>query len=281
MNELSSYDILLYPLKELADVQGIQIIPYFTGVFEQFEYSLIANETWDLDSILKVTKEYSNGTPLLELGCGSGRVALHLVNNGFEVHGIDSSNDSLNRFREKLKNIPSVSDKVNILHGDILTYNFIDKYDLVILPNLSIHLFNTENLLVSLFEVVKSISNYKAIFCFSIFEKSHIERMSMYNGNTFCTPFVDNSGEKNIMWRTLKFDKNSNTLALSCYLQNRNSDNNNIGYLSAHLNKFWTLEEIMNIIGDTNWRIVRIIDDSVENGGADGFKVQTVVIQNY
>jgi cyclopropane fatty-acyl-phospholipid synthase-like methyltransferase len=32
----------------------------------------------------------AQGSPILELGCGTGRVALHLARRGFELHGIDS-----------------------------------------------------------------------------------------------------------------------------------------------------------------------------------------------
>lgn len=45
--------------------------------------------------------ELSDGAPLLELAIGTGRLAIPLVERGVEVHGIDSSQEMIDRLREK------------------------------------------------------------------------------------------------------------------------------------------------------------------------------------
>jgi 2-polyprenyl-3-methyl-5-hydroxy-6-metoxy-1,4-benzoquinol methylase len=51
-------------------------------------------------------KVQSSGGPVLDLACGTGRLALLLAEEGFEVAGIDQSNGMLNQFREKLLDQP-------------------------------------------------------------------------------------------------------------------------------------------------------------------------------
>ncbi|MBO3273499.1 class I SAM-dependent methyltransferase [Hymenobacter defluvii] len=270
---------LVAPLSSLANVEGIVSIPYFSGIFEQFESYLTADETWDLSSILKVCETYSANTPILEIGCGNGRVSMYLAENGFSVHGIDNSVDALNRFQNRLLAKSNISNKIKIINSDIITYTSQFKYELIILSNLTIHLFNDPNALKSLFVSVSGLLSDSGKFCFSIFEEASIERMSMYKGNTFCTPFTDYGGYKNLVWRALRFDDSDNTLALSCFVQNRVSESEILGYLSAHKNKFWKLKEIFSIIDEDSFSLVKTFRDYVEGGGANGLGTQTIVLE--
>lgn len=56
--------------------------------------------TEDLDFWLGLAEEH--GGPILELGCGTGRVLLNLARRGFAVTGVDNSEAMLERLRAKL-----------------------------------------------------------------------------------------------------------------------------------------------------------------------------------
>ncbi len=58
------------------------------------------------------------GSPVLELGCGSGRVALHLARAGHEVVGLDASPAMLALAREKLARA-GLAEKVGLLQADL------------------------------------------------------------------------------------------------------------------------------------------------------------------
>ena len=60
-----------------------------------------ADFTEDLDYWLSLAEDY--GDPVLELGCGSGRVLLHLARRGHLVTGIDNSPEMLALLEAKLK----------------------------------------------------------------------------------------------------------------------------------------------------------------------------------
>jgi len=60
-----------------------------------------AGFTEDLPFWLELAQEF--GGPILELGCGTGRVLLNLARRGYAVTGIDNSPEMLDRLEAKLK----------------------------------------------------------------------------------------------------------------------------------------------------------------------------------
>jgi SAM-dependent methyltransferase len=60
-----------------------------------------ADFTEDLDFWLELAEEH--GDPILELGCGTGRVLLHLARRGHAVTGIDDSPEMLARLEDKMR----------------------------------------------------------------------------------------------------------------------------------------------------------------------------------
>lgn len=75
---------------------------------------------------------------ILELGCGTGRVALALAKKGFSVTGLDLSNQMLDIFREKLaKEVskqPELAERIKIIHGNMADFSFGQKFPLIIVP---------------------------------------------------------------------------------------------------------------------------------------------------
>lgn len=71
---------------------------------------------------------------ILELGCGTGRVALVLAAAGFHVAGLDLSEEMLRVFREKLSAKPELSDMISLVHGDMSNFCLDRKFALIIAP---------------------------------------------------------------------------------------------------------------------------------------------------
>jgi len=68
---------------------------------------------------------------ILELGCGTGRMAIPLANAGYDVTGLDLSESMLNVFKAK---ITDKSDRITIAHGNMADFSFDKKFDLIIAP---------------------------------------------------------------------------------------------------------------------------------------------------
>jgi SAM-dependent methyltransferase len=74
------------------------------------------------------------GGPVLELGCGSGRVALHLAREGFDVVGVDSSPAMLALARDRLGRNTRTANKIQLLLEDFTRLQMARVFPLILLP---------------------------------------------------------------------------------------------------------------------------------------------------
>jgi SAM-dependent methyltransferase len=82
----------------------------------------------DLAMYSALADEY--GGPIFEFGAGTGRVMLHLAQEGHAVHGIDMEAAMLERAKEKADRLPHLKDNLQFFQGDILKYKTEQKYKL-------------------------------------------------------------------------------------------------------------------------------------------------------
>ncbi len=92
------------------------------------------NEDMNADLELYSALAEQTGGPILDIGCGTGRIMLHLAGEGYHVAGVDTSKAMLDRGRRKLKNRVDLHDLVTFYEGDALSYPLPDKYPLILIP---------------------------------------------------------------------------------------------------------------------------------------------------
>ena len=87
------------------------------------------------------------GGPVLELGVGTGRVALAIARAGIEVVGVEPMQPMLDRAQEQLAKLPaSVRDRVELRKGDLGRLRLRRRFPLVIAPfNVWMHLYTRED----------------------------------------------------------------------------------------------------------------------------------------
>ena len=80
-----------------------------------------------------VQQALASGGPVLELGSGTGRVALALAAAGIEVHGVDVSPRMVQRAQEKAE-AAGLADACRFQQGDMRTVRLDKRFPLVIMP---------------------------------------------------------------------------------------------------------------------------------------------------
>ncbi len=87
------------------------------------------------------------GSPVLELGCGTGRLALPLARKGHDVVAVDVSPAMLTRLRAKLaEEKPEVSERVRPVLTDMRQLDLGEEFPLAIIPlNTFMHLLTKED----------------------------------------------------------------------------------------------------------------------------------------
>lgn len=80
----------------------------------------------DLDQTVDVLRDLAGAGPILELGIGTGRIALPLAESGVEVHGIDASERMVAELRKK-----SGGAEIPVRMGDFSSFDLGQQFSLV------------------------------------------------------------------------------------------------------------------------------------------------------
>jgi len=95
-------------------------------------YASMKNLT-DAPFYIELAKQ--SGGPVLEIGCGTGRVLLPTARAGIEIHGMDNSGPMLEVLKEKIaREAPAARDKVTLHAGDMREFRLNCKFPLVTIP---------------------------------------------------------------------------------------------------------------------------------------------------
>ncbi len=117
-----------------------------------YEYRGLLADTWDLfrgepstweDKFFyeKIIQKY--GQPVLDIGCGTGRLLLDFLSQGIDIDGLDNSPEMLILCREKADELGL---KPNLFEQHMEALDLKRKYRTILVPSLSFQLVADENL---------------------------------------------------------------------------------------------------------------------------------------
>jgi SAM-dependent methyltransferase len=112
------------------DTGGYQSNPFVARIYDQV---IPYRERPDVGFFVNAAIE--SGSPVLEIGCGTGRVLLPTARAGISITGLDLSDHMLEVCRTALKEEPQeVQDRVTLVQGDMRDFDLGKKFSLVTTP---------------------------------------------------------------------------------------------------------------------------------------------------
>ncbi len=106
---------------------------YSSFVAEYYDYVPPVAGRRDLAFYRALARE--TGGPVLELGCGTGRILLPLAEDGHRVTGLDLSRAMLERARAKLAQAPAeVRERVRLVEADMTRFELGETFRAIIIP---------------------------------------------------------------------------------------------------------------------------------------------------
>jgi SAM-dependent methyltransferase len=114
-----------------------------------------ADRTDDLALYSRLAEAY--GSPIFDVGCGTGRVLLHLAQENHSTHGVDNNSAMLERLDNRLNALPHLKEYVTYENADILTYKSKTRYSLVLLTYNALMHFHQQDIQLTLLKRLRSI----------------------------------------------------------------------------------------------------------------------------
>jgi SAM-dependent methyltransferase len=105
----------------------------YLSIAELYDYVVPYRNRQDVAFFVEAAKE--SGGPVLEAGCGTGRVLIPTAQAGVEITGLDLSPHMLAVCRERLETEPGqVRSRVRLVEGDMRHFELSRTFSLVTLP---------------------------------------------------------------------------------------------------------------------------------------------------
>ncbi len=115
---------------------------YYRAIARFFDAET-ADKTDDLRMYSRLAAETEGA--ILDVGCGSGRVLIHLAQEGHRVHGIESDPAMLRELERKLELMPQLSAQIKVVQADAAEHVFERRFGLILLSfNLLMHFLELE-----------------------------------------------------------------------------------------------------------------------------------------
>ncbi len=126
---------------------------FYTTV-ARFYDSENADKSDDLEMYSRLSAEHDG--EILDVGCGTGRVLLHLAREGRRVYGIDNDRAMLARLDAKLEQLPQLRHLVSYIHGDILAHSWDQSFSLILLTYNALMHFHEQDTQIGLLQRLRA-----------------------------------------------------------------------------------------------------------------------------
>lgn len=167
-----------------------------------------------------VKEAVAAGGPVLELGCGTGRIAIPLAKAGVDVTGIDFSQAMLDVAQRKVLNSGSPSGSVNLVHADMIDFSLDEKFNLVIIPFRGfLSLLSVQDEVDALFNIKRHLAPGGKLI-FNIFVPDF--NMLVQDGDVpyhFRDVTNPSTGERFILWLQNSFDADSQVMDIRTIIE--------------------------------------------------------------
>lgn len=242
-------------IKSLNLPNAIELDDVYKGYFSRFYAESMDRETYDIPLYLELAKKY--GGNILELACGSGRVALPLLHNNFKVTAVDNSEDMLKILKEKARIYP---DKIEVHCCNMSDYDKQVKYDVVIIAAGSICLLRDQNERVKLINhIYENLVRDGGVFIFDVIE---------YDTEDFCGKNMHffNKKEKAFVMLFNKFNEENREVMLNAYAESVNEFGEVTRYLGYSKKSMISSDDVTEIIRQSNFNLIDMKKFKVDGG---------------
>jgi ubiquinone/menaquinone biosynthesis C-methylase UbiE len=160
----------------------------------------------------------SAGSPVMELGCGTGRILIPVAKAGIEIVGLDSAPAMLGIARRKVAKLSAeVQNRIELIEGDMSDFSLGRRFNLIMVPYRAfMHLLTSEDQRRAL-QCIRDHLAKDGLLVFNIFDPKLeiITQFSSHLGSALLKgpEFINReTGCRVVQWITRRYDRERQTL---------------------------------------------------------------------
>lgn len=194
---------------------------------------------------LKRIWESQNFKPKLiaDLGCGTGNITLRLANMGYDMIGVDISQDMLSVAKSK-------SNEILYLMQDMCEFELYGTADCIISLCDSLNYITDKNELLKVFKLVNNYLEPNGLFIFDINTEYKFKKILAEN------TFAETKEDAAYIWENY-FDEDSgiNEFYMNFFIK-QNKENTYSRFEECHYEKAYTIDEIKEFIEKSGMKLI-------------------------
>lgn len=227
------------------------------------------HKTDDLAMYSRLAAQY--GGPVLDVGCGTGRVLVHLAQEGYPVHGVDTSRAMLDRLDIKLKAYPHLAEYITYTHGDIMSYTSREDYRLTLLTYNALMHFHEQDTQIALLERLHTITHSEGLLVIDLPNAGETfatqETDSVLLDRTFLDP---ETGHMIMLQSTSYLDRVTQLLRVQWIYDEVTADGTLKRRVVPHVLRYFFYPELHLLLRHTGFRVLDVFGDADGGPFEDG-----------
>jgi len=244
----------------------------------QVDYERLVARTYDSvyaivrdpcgDSAFYRSMAEETGGPLLELGCGTGRVLLNSAETGLECVGLDASNEMLDVLREK--NPP---ENVTLVQGRMENFDLgLGRFRLITAPFRAMqHLLDPQSQLAALKNIHRHLTS-DGVFVFDVFDPD-LAAIAVEEEPEVLDATFEYQGDEMRRYVTVVRDLSTQVMALTLRFEGENADL--VGSTRFHMRWYYRYE-IEHLLARAGFADVTFFRDFAQTPWSSGGEIVVV-----
>jgi len=228
-----------------------------------------SSRTDDLALYSALVEEY--GGPVLEVGCGTGRVLLHLAQEEIKVHGVDTSRAMLDRLDQKLHAFPHLLQYVSYSEVDVLAYSTSTRYKLALMSYNALMHFHTQDLQIALLNKLRSLLTDDGLLVLDLPNAGEIfatqDSEHLIVDRTFLDP---ETGHMILLQSLSRLDRTTQLLHVEWVYDETTADGTVRRLFVPHVLRYFFFPEIKLLLERCGFAVQAVYGDTDESPFEDG-----------
>ncbi|MFF0598902.1 class I SAM-dependent methyltransferase [Streptomyces antibioticus] len=234
--------ICLPPFRGLLDrLPALRVTDLYEDPFEPYLHQQTAAKTWDVGHVTAIAGR--RGGPVLDIGCGRGRVALALADAGLATTAVDTSGAATDRLRAHLARHPAAAGRVRVVRGDILDPRTAvgTGFTTAVLGDTAVNMFADPHTLVAFLGRVRTLLAPGGVFCLPVLTEGALAAYARRNG-VLATDFLDDDGARHVLFAAMRHEEDGPHFSRTLFLPDVRRDGRGepVAYLAAVRERLWT-----------------------------------------